>query len=259
VKPSSISPSWVGIDAAREMGKRVGRVVHVDNDANLGALAELMWGAARGVSEAAYIKVDTGIGASLILGGQIYGGAIGTAGEIGHTTIAEGGPVCRCGNRGCLERYVGTEALLDALRGSRGDLTIDDLLRLAADGDVGCRRVIGDAGRLLGIQLANLCNLFNPERLIIGGSLGAAGDVLLDPIRESLDRWALPAAAAAVEVVPGELGIRATVLGAIRLVLRRVDPIDIRPASRRRSTVARIRPDATAGSGSEARLGSGSV
>ena len=99
------------------------------------------------------------MGAALILGGQIYRGAVGTAGEIGHSTIAEDGPVCRCGNRGCLERFVGTPALLESLRGSHGDLSVHDLLRLASAGDSGCRRVIGDAGRLIGVQIANLCNL----------------------------------------------------------------------------------------------------
>jgi predicted NBD/HSP70 family sugar kinase len=257
--PSSISPSWVGIDAAREMEKRVGHAVHLDNDANLGALAELMWGAGRGVTEAAYVKIDTGIGASLILGGQIYRGAVGTAGEIGHSTIAEDGPVCRCGNRGCLERFVGAPALLESLRGSHGDLSINDLLRLADAGDAGCRRVIGDAGRLIGVQVANLCNLLNPQRVIIGGSLSAAGDVLLDPMRASLERCALPMAAATADVVAGELGGRATVLGALGLVLRRVDPVELRPARRKSPGVARIRPDVEPVASGAQRRRSGSV
>jgi predicted NBD/HSP70 family sugar kinase len=227
--PSSISPSWVGIDAASAMERHIGYPVHIDNDANLGALAESMWGAGRGVSEAAYVKVDTGVGAALILGGQIYRGAVGTAGEIGHSTVAEDGPVCRCGNRGCLERFVGAPALLESLRGSHGDLAMHDMLRLAEAGDTGCRRVIQDAGRLIGVQLANLCNLLNPHRVIIGGALSAAGDLLLDPIRASLERCALPMAAATAEVVPGELGERATVLGALSLVFRKVDPFELRP------------------------------
>jgi predicted NBD/HSP70 family sugar kinase len=240
--PSSISPSWVGIDAAREMERHIGCVVHIDNDANLGGLAESMWGAGRGVTEAAYVKVDTGVGAALILGGQIYRGAVGTAGEMGHSTIAEDGPVCRCGNRGCLERFVGTPALLESLRGSHGELTVAEMIGLADAGDAGCRRVIGDAGRLIGVQVASLCNLLNPRRVIIGGSLSAAGDALLDPIRASLERCALPMAAATAEVVAGELGNRATVLGALSLVFRKVDPFELRPRPRAVS-VARIRPE----------------
>jgi len=235
--PSSISPSWVGIDAAQAMQRHIGYPVYIDNDANLGALAESMWGAGRGVNEAAYVKVDTGVGAALILGGQIYRGAVGTAGEMGHSTIAEDGPVCRCGNRGCLERFVGAPALLESLRGSHGDLSIDDMLHLARDGDAGCRRVIHDAGRLIGDQIANVCNLLNPERVIIGGALSVAGDVLLDPIRASLERCALPMAAATAEVVAAELGNRATVLGALSLVFRKVDPFELRPQPR---AVARI-------------------
>jgi predicted NBD/HSP70 family sugar kinase len=240
--PSSISPSWVGVDAAREMRRHIGYVVHIDNDANLGGLAESMWGAGRGVSEAAYVKVDTGVGAALIIGGQIYRGAVGTAGEMGHSTIAEDGPVCRCGNRGCLERFVGASALLDSLRGSHGDLSVAEMIRLAERGDAGCRRVIGDAGRLIGVQVANLCNLLNPQRVIIGGSLSAAGNVLLDPIRASIERCALPMAAATADVVAGELGNRATALGALSLVFRKVDPFELRPRPRTAS-VARIRPE----------------
>jgi predicted NBD/HSP70 family sugar kinase len=224
--PSSISPSWVGIDVAAEMTAQMGYPVVIDNDANLGALAELMFGAARGASEAAYVWLDTGVGAALIVHGEPYRGALGTAGEIGHSTIDEDGPVCRCGNRGCLERAVGTPALLGSLRGSHGDLTVVDMLALAGAGDIGCRRVIADAGRLIGVQIGNLCNLLNPERVIIGGSLSAAGDLLLDPIRDSLARSALPAAASTARVVVGELGDRATVLGASSLVVRQADPLE---------------------------------
>jgi predicted NBD/HSP70 family sugar kinase len=240
-KPSSISPSWVRIDVASEMTTLLGYPVYVDNDANLGALAELMFGAARGENDAVYVWVDTGIGAALIINAQPYRGAIGTAGEIGHSTIDENGPVCRCGNRGCLERFVGAPALLAHLHGMHGDLSVDDLLQLALAGDVGCRRVIADAGRLLGIQIGNLCNLLNPRRVIIGGSLSAAGDLLLDPIRSSLARSALPAAVATAEVVAGQLGNRATALGACALVFREADSLEIGSAPARPS-LARIRP-----------------
>src|SRR5947208_3133169 len=239
--PSGLSPSCVGVAAAGGTQRHGGHVVHIDADANLGGLAESMWGAGRGVSEAAFVKVDTGVGAALIIGGQLYRGAVGTAGEMGHSTIAEDGPVCRCGNRGCLERFVGAPALLESLRGSHGDLSVLDMIRLADNGDAGCRRVIGDAGRLIGVQVANLCNLLNPQRVIIGGSLSAAGDILLDPIRASLERCALPMAAATAEVVAGELGDRATVLGALSLVFRQVDPFELKPR-RGPVPVARIQP-----------------
>ncbi|MEX0983777.1 MAG: ROK family transcriptional regulator [Actinomycetota bacterium] len=221
VRPSSISPSWVGVDAASEMGRRLGFPVIADNDANLGALAELMWGAARGVSEGAYINVGTGIGAGLIIGGAVYRGAIGTAGEIGHTTADDRGPVCRCGNRGCLERVSGGSALLQDLAGSHGaDLSLEDLVAHVKAGETACCRIVSDAGYLIGHQVAALCNLLNPERVIVGGPLSATGDVLLEPIRRSIARSALPIAAETAEVVPGDLGERATALGAVALVLR---------------------------------------
>ena len=225
VRPSSISPSWVGLDAAGEMRERIDLPVFLDNDANLGALAESMWGAARGVSDALYLNVGTGIGAGLIIGGAVYRGAIGTAGEIGHATATEGGLVCRCGNRGCLERYAGGTALLHELEASHGDdLTLDDLIDRARDGENSARRVVADAGYLIGLHVATLCNLLNPSRVIVGGPLSATGDVLLEPIRRSITRSALPIAAETVEVVRGDLGERATALGAVALVLRAAGP-----------------------------------
>ena len=227
VHPSSISPSWVGLeDPARELSGRLGLPVYLDNDANLGALAEMLWGAGQGVTEAAYVKVGTGIGAGLVIDGQIYRGRIGTAGEIGHTTMTEDGPVCRCGNRGCLERFAGVPALLESLRGSRGpDLTMQALFDLALSGDAGSRRVIADAGRLIGIVVANLCNLLNPELVIIGGPLSVAGDILLDPLRASFARCALPVVGATTELTVGSLGERATALGAVGLVLLEAEPL----------------------------------
>lgn len=220
IHPSSIAPSWQFVDAKRELSDLLGLPVYLDNDANLGALAEMRWGAGRGVSELAYIKVDTGVGVGLVIRGQIHRGAAGTAGEIGHSTIDENGAVCRCGNRGCLEGLVGSSAIVESLRPRyRPDLTIEDVLRQATEGDIACRRVIGDAGRLLGIQVANLCNLLNPHRVIIAGSLASAGEILLEPLRSSLSRRALPDAAATVDVVVAELGDRASALGAVALAM----------------------------------------
>jgi predicted NBD/HSP70 family sugar kinase len=202
------------------MGSRLGLPVYVDNDANLGALAELHWGAGRGSSMLVYLKVATGIGAGLVVGGRIFHGAGGTAGEIGHTMMDEDGPICRCGSRGCLEMVASAPALVEMLRPSLGDhVTAEDVLEHAAAGDARCRRAIGDAGRHIGHALANLCNLFNPERIVVGGSLGSAGDVLLEPLREAVERRTIPSAAADVDIVPGVLGDRAEMLGAVALVI----------------------------------------
>jgi predicted NBD/HSP70 family sugar kinase len=217
---STILPGWVGVRAQAAMAARVGMVVHVDNDANLGALGEWTWGAARGATNVAYLKASTGIGTGLIIDGKPFHGSGGTAGEIGHTIVDPDGPVCRCGNRGCLETKVGALALIELLRPALGELTVGDMIERGRSGDQGCRRVLADAGAAIGAAAANLCNLLNPERIVVGGELGAAGELLLDPLRDGVRRAAIPSAAADVEVVQGELGERAEVLGALALVLR---------------------------------------
>ncbi|MGP3947653.1 ROK family transcriptional regulator [Streptomyces sp. 7N604] len=217
---SAILPGWAGTNPREELTGRLGVPVHVDNDANLGALGELVWGSGRGVKDLAYIKVASGVGAGLVINGQIYRGPGGTAGEIGHITLDESGPVCRCGNRGCLETFTAARYVLGLLRSSHGpDLTVERMVQLAREGDPGCRRVVGDVGRHIGSGVANLCNLLNPSRVVLGGDLAEAGELVLAPIRESVARYAIPSAARQLSIVPGALGGRAEVLGALALVL----------------------------------------
>ncbi|MEU6060982.1 ROK family transcriptional regulator [Streptomyces sp. NPDC047097] len=217
---TSILPGWTGINPSQELGRRLGVPVYVDNDANLGALGELVWGGGRGVRDLAYIKVASGVGAGLVIDGQIYRGPGGTAGEIGHITLDESGPVCRCGNRGCLETFTAARYVLPLLHSSHGtELTMERVVQLAREGDPGCRRVIGDVGRHIGSGVANLCNLLNPSRVVLGGDLAEAGELVLGPIRESVSRYAIPSAARQLSLAPGALGGRAEVLGALALVL----------------------------------------
>ncbi|SEN34833.1 ROK family protein (putative glucokinase) [Actinacidiphila rubida] len=217
---TAILPGWSGINPRQELSDRLGVPVQVDNDANLGALGELVWGGGRGVKDLAYIKVASGVGAGLVIDGRIYRGPGGTAGEIGHITLDESGPVCRCGNRGCLETFTAARYVLELLRGSHGEgLTIPRMVQLGREGDPGCRRVIGDVGRHIGMGVASLCNLLNPSRVVLGGDLAEAGELVLGPIRESVSRYAIPSAAQRLSVVPGALGARAEVLGALALVL----------------------------------------
>ena len=220
VGSSAILPGWTDVRIAEVMSERLALPVHVDNDANLGALAELHWGAGHGASTFVYLKMATGIGAGLVIGGRLFHGAGGTAGEIGHTTVDEAGPICRCGNRGCLEMVAAAPALAELLRPTRGEVTGERVVELALEGDPGCRRAIADAGSYAGQAVANLCNLFNPERIVVGGSLGAAGEVLLGPLREAVRRRVIPSAVEDVEIVPGVLGDRAELLGAVALVLK---------------------------------------
>ena len=193
---STILPGWAGIRAADEARRRFGRPVHVDNDANLGALAEATWGAARGHTDAAYIKIGSGVGAGIVIGGRVYHGPGGTAGELGHLTLNQDGPMCRCGNRGCLETYAGGRYLADLLRPAHGDgLTTARIVELALAGDAPCRRAVGDAGRYVGAGVASLCNLLNPTRVVVGGGLGRAGALLLEPMAEAVRRSAISSAA----------------------------------------------------------------
>jgi len=218
---STILPGWTDIRAEHAVSKALNHAVEVENDANLGALGEWMWGAGRGAQDLAYLKLATGIGAGLIVRGRPYGGSGGTAGEIGHTIIAPDGPICRCGNRGCLETLAGSDAILGSLRGALEDPTLPAVIAAARDGHAGCARAIGDAGATIGSAVATLCNLLNPERVVVGGDLAAAGDLLLEPLSAALRRGAVRSAADDVTVLPAALGDRAEVLGAVGLVLRR--------------------------------------
>ena len=222
---ATILPGWVGLRIASEMQRRLGIPVEIENDANLGALAELTWGAGRDCSNFAYVKAATGIGAGLVIDGRLLRGASGTAGEIGHTTLDEEGALCYCGNRGCLETVASGPSIIRLVaNGSDGAdgsaLTLEHVIELVVDGDVRARRAVSDAGREIGVAVAGLCNLINPERVIVGGMLSRAGEVLLQPLRESLRRHAVQAAAEKVEVVQAVFVERAELLGSLALALR---------------------------------------
>lgn len=225
VGSSAILPGWAGTRGGERMAERLGLSVRVRNDADLGALAEATWGAGRGSQTVVYLKLSHGIGAGIVIGGELFVGVGGTAGEIGHTTLDETGDLCRCGSRGCLETFAAGAAIARLLGRSRGqEMDLDGVLSMAAAGDPACRRALRDAGRHIGVALANLCNLVNPERIVVGGSMGYAGDLLLDPLREAVALRAIPSAAEDVEVVLGELGERAELLGAVALVLHEAGP-----------------------------------
>jgi predicted NBD/HSP70 family sugar kinase len=213
---------WEGVNVANVLYNRIEVPVFVDNEANLGGLAEARFGAARGTRGAAYIRVGHSISAGLVINGAIYHGVTGKAGQIGHVTIDENGPICRCGSRGCLDTLAGGPALLELFRDDPGMQRIRDLLVRAEAGDASARRVIGDAGRHIGIAAASLCNLFDPELLVIGGELAQAGEILLAPLRHSLERSALTGPNGVPAVVQGDLEDRAEVLGSLALAIENV-------------------------------------
>lgn len=220
----SILPGWVGVNAAQLASDRLQLPVYVDNEANLGAWAEYLWGAGQGARNLAFVKLSEGVGAGLIMDGNLFRGRDGTSGEIGHTTMNDLGAVCRCGNRGCLETLIAARSVIELLQPRFSEeLTIATVVAQANKGDTACIRVLADTGHQAGLALANLCNLFNPELILIGGELAQAGDLLLGPLRESVRRCGIPSATTDLEIKVGELGARAILLGTIALALHHID------------------------------------
>ncbi|HUN35179.1 MAG TPA: ROK family transcriptional regulator [Trebonia sp.] len=220
VKSSAILPGWRGVSGP-DIAAALGVPVSIDNDSNLAALGEHAWGAGRGCDDSVTLKFHTGIGCGLFANGTLVRGTSGGAGEIGHVTVDERGPLCRCGKRGCLETYAAVPAILEALRPRHGPLTAPGLMRLLSAGDPGAVRVAGDAAGLIGTHLAATCNLLAPQRIIVIGLMAGAGPVVLDPIRAAIRRHVAPNEAP--EVVAGSLGDQHTALGAIALALDETD------------------------------------
>lgn len=225
VGPGDVLPKWVDRNPARELQHDLGFPFAVDNDANLGALAEIAFGAARGLSDVVYVKASTGIGAGLVLRGQLYRGSTGRAGELGHVPIDPAGQLCRCGNRGCLETVASVTQVLALMQSAHAQpMTMDRLVDLVAAGDVGANRVLGDVGRVMGRVLADVVNNLNPEMVVLGGELSLAGAPLLAGVRESIDRYGQPGIARDLRIQLGELGADAQLLGAAALALADTEP-----------------------------------
>lgn len=210
---------WDGLDVRAVLADRLGVRVDVDNDANLGALAEARLGAGVGFRHVAYVRVDRGIGLGLVVDGTLVHGRAGAAGEIGHIRVADGGRLCRCGNRGCLETVAGTGAIVDSLRRTHGHLAVRDVLLSAREGDADCRAAVAEAGVALARGLAAVVAVAAPDVVIIGGELAAAGEALLEPVRAALPDHILPTSAGPLDVRPAVLGSQAEVRGAVALAL----------------------------------------
>ena len=224
--------NWIDVKLGDELSKRLGMDVVVDNDANVAALGEHAFGAGRGINEMLMITLGTGVGGGLILGGKIYRGADGVAGEFGHTVIQQDGPICSCGRRGCVESFVGVKAILQIARAklaSRGDsslhhieienITPKDISLSAQEGDRLAIEIFCEVGTYLGIGIANVANFLNIERVVVGGGVAKAGDFILEPARTSLKQRALKVPGETVKVVPAALGDSAGLVGAARLAM----------------------------------------
>ncbi len=218
---ASILPGWVGVHAAEVARAAFGVPVHIENDANLGALAEYRRGAGIGHPCMVYVKVSSGVGGGLIIDGELFRGGAGIAGEIGHLTIDENGPVCRCGSRGCLEAYTSVTMVQTMLSEQLPHASFAEIVAAARNGDVAALRVIEDAGRHLGWGVAMLTNLINPTCLVIGGDMAQAGDLLTGALRNRLRRHALGQVATDLVITTARLGERSSVIGALLLALDR--------------------------------------
>lgn len=224
-----ILPQWEGIRLVEKIEAASGLPVYIDNDANAGAIAEKWWGSGRGVSNLVYIKLGTGVGAGLIINDKIFKGTGGTAGEIGHTTINIKGPMCRCGNRGCLESYVSNLAILaetkkrledyPASNLHQKDLTIERFVEAAQEGDEIAVDIIVSAGKNLGIAIANLLNLVNPELIILGGDIVEVGELFVDAVRSTAFNRSISKAANEVTIKISEFKQDSIVVGAATLAI----------------------------------------
>jgi glucokinase len=220
------------------MEEKVGLPVFVDNDANVAALAEHLYGAGRGAQNVVMLTIGTGIGGGLILGGEVYRGSTGAAAELGHIVIIEDGLPCQgnCPNHGCVETYASGTAIAregkaaaerepDSALGealAEKPITGKTVTELAMNGDPLAREVIAGAGRHLGVALASLANIFDPDVFVIGGGVSAVGDLLLDPAREELRNRALPPQNER-PVKLAELGPDAGMIGAAAMALIEFD------------------------------------
>jgi predicted NBD/HSP70 family sugar kinase len=227
--PEVVMPDWHGRSGFEEIAAHFRLPLFVDNDANLGALAECWWGAGRNVDDFAYIKVATGVGSGHFVRGEVYRGAAGVAGEIGHMAIDPHGKPCICGMRGCLTTFVGAPALVERARELRaehpattlpaGVISIEDIEDAALAGDALSLRIVNEAADHLGTAIAGLLNLMNPKLVIVGGGLARVGDLLLEPLRKAVRNRTRITSISGANIVTSELGPRSIAVGAATHVL----------------------------------------
>jgi glucokinase len=221
-------PAWRDVQLARAVEDALGLPTVVENDANAAAFAEYSVGAARGASNAVLLTLGTGVGGGLVIGGRIYRGSHGGAGEVGHMAVMLDGPACPCGSTGCIERLVNAEAivaralaLVEAGRRSSlqgiDRLTAKDVGDAAHAGDAVAIEAAAEAGRILGVGLANLVQILDPDVIVIGGGVAEMGEPLLGAARRELGRRTASYHEAVARVVPAELGEVAGVVGAALL------------------------------------------
>jgi glucokinase len=206
----NVPGNWAGVPVAAEVGAAVDAPTRLINDARAFTLAEHRLGAGRGADSMLGITLGTGVGGGLILGGNLYQGHDGTAGEFGHQTILPEGPQCNCGNRGCLEPLARADAIVAAC----GQSTVEKCVQAARAGDRRAQQGLTEAGSYLGIGVGNVLALLSVDRVVVGGGVAAAGEMLLEPLRAELRRRVFITDLTRIDVVCAELGIWAGAIGA---------------------------------------------
>lgn len=215
---SAVLPGWVGV-TAEDIGVALGVPSVIENDANLAALGEHVYGAGRAARDSITIKFHSGIGAGIIVRDELVSGRSGGAGEIGHTPVDARGPLCRCGKRGCLDTYAAVPAVLGAMASVHPGIDFPSFIALLDGGDPGAERIARDAADLVGQAVATACLLLAPECVVVVGAMARGGEPVLSAVRDAIGRAAIPENPIIPEVVPGALGDRHTAMGAMALAL----------------------------------------
>jgi len=231
-------PGWVDVPLVRLLREGLQVPVYLDNDANAGALGEHRFGAGRGVENLVYLTVSTGVGGGVIIGGEIYQGENGNAGEIGHMSMRWDGRPCNCGGHGCLEAYAsgtsiaarareavlaGEVSILTDLAGSPEAINGEAIEQAVRAGDPLAVRIWDETMEILGAGIANVINIFNPQRVVLGGGITNFDDLLFEPIRRIAFARAIPTLSAVVEIVPAELGANVGILGAAAVAMANLE------------------------------------
>lgn len=207
-------PGWKEINLKDILKKEFKTTIKVDNDANCAALAEAKYGAGKNIKNFVYVTISTGIGGGIIINGKIYRGAVGAAGEVGHVSITRDGKVCSCGQKGHLEGL----AAGGAIHRHYG-VTALEVEEAAIRKKPWAFKVINEIADTIGLGFANIINILNPELIVVGGGLSNMGELLLQPIRFSIKKYALPLSYSSVKIVKARLGTKAGLIGAVALAL----------------------------------------
>lgn len=223
-------PDWNNLPLKEELEKELNMPVFIENDANAAALGEQWLGAGRDINSMILLTLGTGVGGGIVLNNQIWQGADGMAGEIGHMTLIPDGRLCGCGNTGCLEMYASARGIVQSYREAvnsseiamAAEISSEQIYQAARDGETVARKVMKDMGRMLGIGIASLINIFNPQMIVLGGGVKDAWQLFINATQEEVMRRAFKVPAERTKIVPSLLGDDAGMVGAAALALQKI-------------------------------------